>query len=126
MTDFAPHQKRAFAFNQLLADLSETWSIADIADVCDIVTHAEYGEALENLIALGVSNGTEFDRGLIQRLEGIAAPMGMNVESLVNGAQHHPSAAASFETRRKIFFFEKKEAKNFCVLVEHLRRSVIR
>jgi len=94
MTDFAPYQKLELSFNQLLADLLKTWSTADIAYVRDIVAHAEFGEALENLIALGVSKGRKFDRGLMQRLEDIAAPMGMNVASMVCAARKLPSAAA--------------------------------
>ncbi len=64
MTDFAAYQKLEFAFSQLLADLSKTWPTADIAYVRDLVAHAEYGEALENLVTIGVNHGATYDRGL--------------------------------------------------------------
>jgi hypothetical protein len=54
---FRTLQELNFDFAKLLADLSQTWTTRDIAYVQDIVSHAEYGEALENLVAIGQRNG---------------------------------------------------------------------
>jgi hypothetical protein len=82
MTDFAPYQKLNFAFASLLADLSKTWPARDIAYVQDIVSHAEYGEALENLVAIGQRNGKGFSPDQLRQISAIATAMGMEQSSL--------------------------------------------
>jgi hypothetical protein len=82
MTDFAPYQKLDFAFASLLADLSETWAARDIAYVQEIVSHAEYGEALENLVAIGQRDGKAFSPDQLRRISVIGSAMGVEQSSL--------------------------------------------
>jgi hypothetical protein len=44
------------AFYGLLGELAGRWPQRDLDYVRDEVAHAEYGDALENLIALGLEN----------------------------------------------------------------------
>ena len=76
------HRDEDFAFASLLADLSKTWPARDIAYVQDIVSHAEYGEALENLVAIGQRNGEGFSPDQLRRISVIGAAMGMEQSSL--------------------------------------------
>jgi hypothetical protein len=63
MADYKPYQDMNFRFAKLLEDVSKTWQARDIALVQDLVSHSEYGEAMECLLALGVNNGKGFSKG---------------------------------------------------------------
>jgi len=96
LADFAPYQRLEFAFAQVLNDLGKAWPTSDIAYVRDIVAHAEYGEALETLIAIGVSNGHGFGAEQLRRLEAIGAMMRLNVATLLETARaQYPSPAST-------------------------------
>jgi hypothetical protein len=96
MAEFTTYQKLDFAFGQVLGDLSKSWSSADVAYVRDILAHAEYGEALENLIALGVGNGTTFDAALMAKLNDIGSAMGMDADGILSTARaRHPFSATN-------------------------------
>lgn len=83
------------AFARVLDDRSAIWATTDIAYVRDIVAHAEYGEALETLIAIAVSNGHGFGAGQLRRLEAIGEMMRLNVATLLETARaqyrHQPA-----------------------------------
>ena len=49
----------------------------DIKYVLEFLDHAEYGEALENLIAVGLRNGVGFSPDQTRQVEALAAAMGM-------------------------------------------------
>ncbi len=49
----------------------------DISYVQDEVGHGEYGDALENLIALGLRNGHGFGVGQARRMEALAMVLGL-------------------------------------------------
>jgi hypothetical protein len=70
-------------FNSLLHDLSSTWPKQDINYIRNEITHAEYGDALENLIALASRNGKAFDSGQVLQIEGLAAAMEMTNSPLL-------------------------------------------
>jgi hypothetical protein len=95
MTEFAPYQKLEVASSEIFADLSKTWPSADIAYLRDIVAHAEYGDALENLIALGVAKATAFGPGLMRRLEGIGSAMGVDTAAVLKTTLARPQSSAS-------------------------------
>ncbi|HEY7575950.1 MAG TPA: hypothetical protein VH855_00025 [Acetobacteraceae bacterium] len=62
------------AFNSLLQDLSSAWK-QDLDYIRDEIAHAEYGDALENLIALGLRNGNVLSPEQVLRIEDLAAAM---------------------------------------------------
>jgi hypothetical protein len=66
------------AFGTLLSDLSTDWPVCDVAYVRDILAHAEYGEALENLLALADRNGVGFSPGQRRTVEALGRSIGMN------------------------------------------------
>ena len=88
MADFATHHDLDQAFEMLLGDLSESWASADIAYVHDIVSHGEYHDALENLIALGNNGRQTFSPDQLGRLEALARNIGTSVSAL-QAALHH-------------------------------------
>ncbi len=67
--------RRTFA--ALLQDLSATWPVADIAFVREETEHGVYGDALENLIAIGLRNGHGFNGEQARRIEELAEIMNM-------------------------------------------------
>jgi transcription elongation GreA/GreB family factor len=64
-------------FTTLLQELSVTWPKQDLKYVKEEVEYNEYGEALENLIAVGLKNGRGFTAGQIAQIEAMAAAMEM-------------------------------------------------
>jgi hypothetical protein len=83
MADLAPYQRLEFAFATLLNDLAKTWSSCDIDYVRDIVAHAEFGEALENLAALGRRNGAGFSTGQLCQIKAMASEMKLDISPLL-------------------------------------------
>jgi hypothetical protein len=65
------------AFDTLLRALEETWPAASIAYVREEVGHREYGEALENLMALALRDGHTLDPGAFAKVEQLATRMGL-------------------------------------------------
>jgi hypothetical protein len=63
------------AFTSLLDSLTGSWPAADLDYVREEIGHAEYGEALENLIALGQRNGVGFTSDHVQSIKCLAATM---------------------------------------------------
>ncbi len=78
MTDFAQYQGFELTFAKLLADLSKTWTQRDILYIRDIVSHAEYGDALENLIAIGQQNGKAFSADHLRQIGELSRAMGID------------------------------------------------
>jgi hypothetical protein len=67
--------RRTFA--ALLQDLSATWPAPDIAFVHEETEHGVYGDALENLIAIGLENGHGFSGEQFRQIDEMAAMMSM-------------------------------------------------
>jgi hypothetical protein len=64
-------------FTSLLEELGQVWAKQDVAYVSDEVAYGEYGDALENLIAIGLRNGKGFVPSQVEQIEALAAAMGM-------------------------------------------------
>ncbi len=69
------HLRSTFA--ALLRDLSTTWSAPDIAFVREETEHGVYGDALENLIAIGLRSGHGLNGEQVRRIEELAKIMNM-------------------------------------------------
>lgn len=77
MTDVEHHNRLSKAFAPLLQDLSTTWPKEDLQYVREEVEYNEYGEALENLIAVGLQNNKGFSPVHIRQIEELATAMEM-------------------------------------------------
>jgi hypothetical protein len=77
MADLAHYNRIRVTFNGLLDDLSTFWPADDIAYVREEVGYGEYGDALENLVALGLRNGRGFGPKQAREVEALAAAMHM-------------------------------------------------
>ena len=77
MADLAHYGRLERAFGDLLQELSATWPKQDLEYVREEVGHGECGDALENLIALGLRNGAGFSPDQARQVEALAAAMGM-------------------------------------------------
>ena len=78
MADLAHYDRLEQAFDALLQDLLPAWPMEkDVAYVREEVGHGEYGDALENLIAVGLSNGVGFSSSQVQQVEALAVMMDM-------------------------------------------------
>jgi hypothetical protein len=77
MIDPAHFDRVRRIFTSLLEELGQVWARQDIAYVSDEVTHGEYGDALENLIAIGLRNGKGFVPPQVAQIEALAAAMDM-------------------------------------------------
>ena len=76
MADLEHFARLSRAFAPLLQDLSATWPEKDLRYVREEVDHHEFGEALENLIAVGLRN-KGFSAGHVRQIEELAAAMEM-------------------------------------------------
>ncbi len=77
MADLAHYNRLQQIFDGLLQDLSTVWLKQDLDYVREELEHGEYGDALENLVALGLHNGMGFDPDQAQQIEALAAAMGV-------------------------------------------------
>lgn len=78
MADPAHFDRLHEGFAQLLGDLLPVWPMEDdIEYVLESLDHNEYGEALENLIAVGLHNGVGFSPDQARQVEVLAAAMEM-------------------------------------------------
>ena len=78
MADLAHYDRLEQAFDALLQDLLPAWPTEkDVGYVREEVGHGEYGDALENLIAVGLSNGVGFSSSQVQQVEALAVMMDM-------------------------------------------------
>jgi hypothetical protein len=77
MADLAHYDRLQRAFDDLLQNLCTAWPKQDLDYVREEVGHGEYGDALENLIALGLRNGAGFSPDQARQVEALAAAMGM-------------------------------------------------
>ncbi len=77
MADLEHYTRLSQAFAPLLQDLSTTWPKEDLQYVREEVEHSEFGEALENLIAVGLQNNKGFNPVHIRQIEELAAAMEM-------------------------------------------------
>ena len=87
MPNFAPYQTLDFAFSKLFEALSSTWSKSDIGYVQELVGHGEYGEAFENLVAIGRQSGKVFTTSQTSMIADLAAKMGMDSPVTKPGAR---------------------------------------
>jgi hypothetical protein len=87
MPNFQPYQNLDFAFAQLFEALSKSWATRDLNEVRELVTHAEYGEALDNLVAIGAQNGKGFTKDQLARISDLCTKMGLDVPSMLKRAQ---------------------------------------
>jgi len=92
MSNFAPYQNLDFAFSKLFEALSSTWSKSEFQIVQELVSHAEYGEALENLVAIGRQSGKSFTAGQTSMIAALAAKMGVSVGAAASPAPTARSA----------------------------------
>jgi len=95
MLDIAHCERMDEAFAILLRDLSGTWPEQDIEYVREEVGHREYGDALENLIALGLKNGIGFSADQARKVEAIGVAVGIEdspflaqLRQPISGASH--------------------------------------
>jgi hypothetical protein len=95
MADLAHYRRLQTTFEELLRDLAATWPAADVEYVREEVGYAEYGDALENLVALSRRNGRTFSPDQLQRVKSLATEMGME-----GTASLAPLLAQLRETRR--------------------------
>lgn len=65
------------AFAPLFQDLSAMWPKQDLDYAREEVEHFEFGEALENLIAVGLQNGKGFSPAHVHQIEDLATAMEM-------------------------------------------------
>jgi hypothetical protein len=77
MADLAHYDRLQRAFDDLLQNLCTAWPKQDLDYVREEVGHGEYGDALENLIALGLRSGAGFSSEQARQVEALAAAMGM-------------------------------------------------
>lgn len=75
--DLAHSHRVERAFTELLGELGRFWPKQDVDYVSEEVGHGEYGDALENLIALGLRNSKGFDASHVKQIEALAADMKM-------------------------------------------------
>ena len=75
MKDFEHYNRLSQAFVPLLQDLSTMWPKEDLQYVREEVDHSEFGEALENLIAVGLRNDKGFSPMHVRQIEELAAAM---------------------------------------------------
>ena len=61
----------------LLQDLSTKWEKQDVEYVREEVGHGVYDDALENLIAIGLSNGIGFNASQTEQVQALASIMEM-------------------------------------------------
>jgi hypothetical protein len=87
MANFRPYQNLDFAFVQLFEGLSKSWASSDLKEVRDLVSHAEYGEALDNLVAIGAQNGKGFSKDQLSRISDLCATMGLDPSSMLKRLQ---------------------------------------
>ena len=67
-------------FVHVLEDLLLTWPMEDdIAYIREYLDQDEYGEALENLIAVGLHNGVGFNADQVRSVEAIASTIGIGM-----------------------------------------------
>lgn len=78
MSNFAPYQDLEFGFSKLFLALSASWSVSDIKYVKELVSHAEYGEALENLVAIGQQKAKSFTSGQASMIADLATKMNIS------------------------------------------------
>jgi hypothetical protein len=78
MADLSHYDRLRNAFDVLLNDLAATWPANDLDYVREEVDYGEYGDALENLIALGLRNHRPFDSEQVMHIEDLATAMGMD------------------------------------------------
>jgi len=79
MADYKPYQDMNFRFAKLLEDVSKTWPAGDVTLVQDLVSHSEYGEAMECLLALGVNNGKGFTKGQSSTISEMCKTLGVEM-----------------------------------------------
>lgn len=77
MIDPARFDRIHRTFTSLLEELGQVWAKQDVVYVIDEVAHGEYGDALENLIAIGLRNGKGFVPSQVEQIEALAAAMDM-------------------------------------------------
>lgn len=78
MVDLAHFDRLRGGFARLLDDLLPAWPMEDdLKYVLESLDHNEYGEALENLIAVGLHNGVGFSPDQTRQVEVLAAAMEM-------------------------------------------------
>jgi len=86
MAEFRSYQDIESQFARLLGDLGGTWARQDIVYVQDLIGHAEYGEALDNLIAIGRNAGHPFSGGQMAQIQALARAMGIDLSGRLQGA----------------------------------------
>jgi len=83
-----------FRFAKVLEDMSKTWPARDIAFVQDLVSHSEYGEAMECLLALGVQNGNGFTTAQSATLAEMSKALGVPMPA-TNATPSSPAAPST-------------------------------
>ncbi len=71
------------AFARLFQDLSAMWPKQNLNYAREEVEHFEFGEALENLIAVGLQNGKGFSPAHIHQIEDLTTAMEMTDSPLL-------------------------------------------
>lgn len=77
MTDRTDHARLRTAFDALLLELDGSWPREALDDLREDLAHAEFGEALENLVALAMREGHPLDSSARRQVEHLAASIGL-------------------------------------------------
>ncbi len=77
MVDLVHADRVQQVFMSLLEALAHRWPKQDVDYVSDVVAHGEYGDALENLVAIGLRNGKGFHPSQARQVEALATAMEM-------------------------------------------------
>jgi hypothetical protein len=77
MAQVTTHDDLHQAFSDLLQVLSTSWPDDDLAYIREELSHGEYGDALENTIALGIQRDFHFDARQVATITKLATAMGM-------------------------------------------------
>lgn len=85
------HTRLQEAFAELLSMLDGAWPEADVAYVREEVGHGEYGDALDNLIAIGLNNDCGFDRRQRELIETLADAMHLTDSEFLAELRHTPA-----------------------------------
>lgn len=100
MADLAHYDRLHDGFTRLLKDLLPTWPMEDdIKYVLEYLAQDEYGEALENLIAVGLHNGVGFSPGQAQQVEALGTAMKMEDSLFLAQLREAGRQAKGHETR---------------------------
>ena len=79
MADYLPYQDLSFGFAKLLEDLSASWAAGDVDFLRELVAQGEFGEAMDNLVALAGDSGRALSAAQSAAVAALCSQMGLRV-----------------------------------------------